>query len=175
MHRPHLFLFATLLGLAGCGSASMTTTVLPPHRLERPICPDAVLVHDSPAEMPGGGRVIARIRLAGRVAGASYTKWRRRLQGEAARLGANRVLAAEVTTPGMLEMLALGTVAGAKRSERDKQFNDAATDPRLAARSTPPPPVDESYLGKGLAYAVFIAEDTLRTNLECQATLTEGP
>lgn len=170
MRRPaHTLLGLAVLGSTGCGHTMLNTTILPPHRLERPICPEAVLVHDSPTEMPGGGRMLARLRLTGGSMGVTDRKIRRRLQAEAAKLGANRVLATEVTTPGTLEALAMTMVAGAKDGERDKQFKDAAANPQTAARSTIAPPTDQSFYGRGLAYAIYIPEDTLRTNLECPA------
>ena len=83
----------------GCASTTVTTTVLPPHRLYAPVCPTAVLVHENPGEIPPGGIVLARIRVEGGDMTTTSDKLRRRLREEAAKLGANRVLASEVTTP----------------------------------------------------------------------------
>ena len=66
--------------LAGCaGGAQLSTYVLPPYRLEAPVCPAMVLVHDAPDEMPPGGRLIARIRIAGSGARRTSAKLRKRL------------------------------------------------------------------------------------------------
>ncbi len=49
----------------GCASTTVTTTVLPPQRLEDPICPTAVIIADNPADIPPGGRILARLRVEG--------------------------------------------------------------------------------------------------------------
>ncbi len=95
-------------------------------------------------------------------------KLRRRLQQEAARLGANRVLAVEVTTPGTLAALGM-TAATAIRPApgTPDPRNDQATQPNRATSASAPVPTDPSFYGRGVAYAIFVPDDTLRTNLEC--------
>jgi hypothetical protein len=46
---------------------------------------------------------------------------------------------------------------------------EAATEPNRSGQATAPVPTDPSFYGRGLAYAIFVPEDTLRTNLECPA------
>lgn len=60
----HLPFVAAVL-LTGCGTTTVITTVLPPHRLQAPICPQAVILHDTPGEIPPGGRLLARLRVEG--------------------------------------------------------------------------------------------------------------
>lgn len=153
--------------LLGCGSTNVTTTVLPPHRLYDPICPSAVLVHEAPGEVPPGGRLIARIRVEGGGLGLTNEKIRQRLREEAAKLGANRVLAAEITTPSTLAALGMTAALSINTQDRDAQRMEAATEPNRAGQSTAPVPTDPSFYGKGLAYAIFVPDDTVRTKLEC--------
>lgn len=145
----------------------VTTTVLPPHRIERPICPLAVIVHDQPGEIPAGGRVVAQLRVQGQSMGVTGEKIRRRLREAAAKLGANRVLATEVTTPSTLAALGMTLAQGWQADDRDALRSEALIDPRRSAQVTVPPPADPSFYGRGLAYAIFVPGDTLRTNLEC--------
>ena len=158
-----------ILLLLGCASTTVTTTVLPPHRLQDPICPTAVIVHEAPGEVPPGGRVLARIRVEGGGLGLTDGKIRKRLREEAAKLGANRVLAAEVTTPSMLAALGMTAATSINTQDRDVQRMETATQPNRAGEATAPVPTDPSFYGRGLAYAIFVPEDTLRTNLECPA------
>jgi len=152
----------------GCSSATLTTTILPPHRLEDPVCPRAVSVHDDPNDVPPGGRLIAQIRVQGGNASLNSEKIRRRLREKAATLGANRVLAVETTTPSTLAILGMGLVQGwGSQPERDRIRNEALTDQQRTTAATAPVPTDQSFYGRGLAYAIFIPYDTLRTNLEC--------
>lgn len=155
--------------LLGCGTTNVVTTVLPPHRLEKPICPLAVILHDTPGEVPPGGRILARLRLEGGGLGLTNDKIRRRLQEEAAKLGANRVLATEVTTPSTLAALGMTAVTSINTQDRDRIQIEAAANPNRVGQATAAIPTDPSFYGKGLAYAIFIAEDTLRTNIECPA------
>jgi hypothetical protein len=169
---PALARLALLVAVAatGCSSATLNTTVLPPHRLEDPICPLAVIVHEDPSDVPPGGRLIAQIRVQGGNAKLSSEKMRRRLRGEAAALGANRVLAVEFTTPSTLATLGMGLVQGwGSQQERDRIRNESLTDQQRTAAATAPVPTDQSFYGRGLAYAIFLPYDTLRTNLECAA------
>lgn len=165
------FLRAVLTGplvlVLGCSSATVTTTVLPPHRLADPICPAAVIVHESPGEVPLGGRILAKIRVEGGGLGLTDEKIRRRLREEAAKLGANRVLAAEVTTPSTLAALGMTAATSFNALDRDRQRLEAATEPNRAGESNTPVPTDPSFYGRGIAYAIFVPDDTLRTNLEC--------
>jgi hypothetical protein len=156
-----------LAALLGCSTATVTTTVLPPHRLADPICPTAVIVHDAPGEIPPGGRVLAKIRVEGGGLGLTDEKIRRRLREEAAKLGANRVLAAEVTTPSTLAALGMTAVTSVSAYDRDRQRLEAASEPNRAGESNAPVPTDPSFYGRGIAYAIFVPDDTLRTNLEC--------
>lgn len=156
-----------LLTLVGCASTTVTTTVLPPHRLQDPICPTAVIVHQSPNEVPPGGRLLARIRVEGGGIGLTDDKIRRRLQQEAAKLGANRVLASEVTTPSTLASLGMTAITSFNTQDRDRQQLEAASTPNRAGETTAQVPTDPDFYGKGLAYAIFVPDDTLRTNLEC--------
>jgi len=154
--------------VSGCSSATLTTTILPPHRLEDPVCPLAVIVHEDPNDVPPGGRLIAQIRVQGGNANLNSEKMRRRLREKAAALGANRVLAVEFTTPGTLAVLGMGLVQGwGSQQERDRIRNEALTDQQRTTATTAPVPTDQSFYGRGLAYAIFIPYDTLRTNLEC--------
>ena len=167
---PALAGLAIALSVAaiGCSSATLTTTVLPPHRLEEPICPLAVIVHEDPNDVPPGGRLIAQIRVQGGNANLNSEKMRRRLREKAATLGANRVLAVEFTTPSTLATLGMGLVQGyGSQQERDRVRNDALTDQQRTTAATAPVPTDQRFYGRGLAYAIFIPYDTLRTNLEC--------
>lgn len=155
------------LGAAGCGSTTVTTTVLPPHRLEAPICPVAVIVHDAPNEVPPGGRILARIRVEGGGIGLSNEKIRKKLREEAAKLGANRVLATEVTTPSTLAALGMTAVTSINTQDRDRIQAEAMSNQQTSTEATRPVPTDPSFYGKGLAFAIFVPDDTLRTNLEC--------
>lgn len=166
---------AVLLSLVGCASTTVTTTVLPPHRLEDPICPAAVIVHDSPNQVPPGGRLIARIRVEKGSIGLSDDKIRHRLQQEAAKLGANRVLATEITTPSTLAALGMTAATSINTQDRDRQQMEAATQPNRAGQANAPVPTDPTFYGKGLAYAIFIPDDTLRTNIECPRGATPAP
>lgn len=157
-----------LLGGLGCASKpAITTTVLPPHRLEAPVCPSAVLVHDSPTEMPPGGRLLARFRIAGAGTRRTSESLRRRLRVEAAKLGATRVLAAEMTTPSMLESFAYHLADGVPMDERVRLRREALAKPETAERAPGLAPGDPSFYGRGLAYAIFLPDDTLRIPLEC--------
>jgi len=169
MSRPVGLFFPVALGLAilACGSITLTTTILPPHRLADPICPLAVIIAESPNEIPPGGRMIARLRVEGGGAGVTSEKIRKRLREEAAKLGANRVLAVEVTTPSTLSALGMSLVSAWNADQRDKLRNEDLTDQQQTTVTTQPVPTDPSFYGRGLAYAIFIPEDTLRTNLEC--------
>lgn len=156
-----------LLFLAGCATTTVTTTVLPPHRLQDPVCPQAVIIHDTPNEVPPGGRLLARIRVEKGSMGLSTDKIRRRLQEEAAKLGANRVLATEITTPSTLAALGMTAATSINTQDRDQQRMEAAAQPNRAGEATAIVPTDPTFYGKGLAYAIFIPDDTLRTNIEC--------
>lgn len=160
------YLLSAPATLAACASTTVTTTVLPPHRLQDPICPAAVIVHDSPNEVPPGGRLLARIRVEKGSIGLSDGKIRRRLQQEAAKLGANRVLATEITTPSTLAALGM-TMATSISTQDRSRIQESATTPNRAGEATTSVPTDPTFYGKGLAYAIFLPEDTLRTNLEC--------
>ncbi len=155
--------------LAGCaGGPQLTTYILPPHRLEAPVCPAMVLVHDTPDEMPPGGRLIARIRIAGAGTRRTSTKLRKRLQFEAAKLGATRVLAAEMTTPSMLQQIAYKMAEGVPMDERVRQRQDALAKPEQTETRLPTVlPTDPSFYGRGLAYAIYLPDDSLRIPLEC--------
>jgi len=166
LHRR--LLAAAVLGLGGCATTTVTT-VLPPHRLENPICPSAVIVHDQPGDVPPGGRVLARLRVEGGSMAVTGEKIRRRLQREAAKLGANRVLATEITTPGTLAALSMTLATSINASQRDQLQSEALTDQNQTTRANVPPPTDPDFYGRGLAYAIFVPDDTLRTNLECPA------
>jgi hypothetical protein len=108
------------------------------------------------------------MRVEGGNAGVSSEKVRRRLREEAARLGANRVLAVEITTPSTLAALGMTLIQSwGPQPDRDKIRNDALTDQQRTTAATAPVPTDPSFYGHGLAYAIFIPYDTLRTNLEC--------
>ena len=155
------------VSILGCATTTVTTTVLPPHRLENPICPLAVIVHDSPGEVPPGGRILARLRVEGGSIGVTSDKIRRRLREEAAKLGANRVLATEVTTPSTLAALGMTMATSINAQERDRMQAEALTNQQRTTEATRPVPTDPSFYGRGLAYAIFIPEDTLHTNLEC--------
>lgn len=152
----------------GCAGVNLSTTVLPPHRLERPVCPTAVLVADRPEDLPPGGRLLAQFRVSGGDLSTTSGKLRRRLQEAAGALGANRVLAAQVTTPGTLAALGMtaATVFGPAPGTPDPR-NDQATHQNQATSASAPIPTDPSFYGRGLAYAIFIPDDTLRTRLEC--------
>ncbi len=168
MHRLTISaIVIAALSTVGCGTTTVTTTVLPPHRLENPICPVAVIVHDSPGEVPPGGRILARIRVEGGGIGLSDDKIRKRLREEAAKIGANRVLATEVTTPSTLAALGMTAVTSINTTERDRVQAEAMSNQQTSTEATRPVPTDPSFYGKGLAYAIFIPDDTLRTNLEC--------
>ena len=65
MRHPVLPLVCLMPLATECASVSVTTTVLPPHRLERPVCASAVLVADRPEDVPAGGRLLARLRVSG--------------------------------------------------------------------------------------------------------------
>jgi hypothetical protein len=156
-----------LLALPACASLQVTTTVLPPHRLETPICPSAVLIAESPGELPPGGRVLARLRVEGGDASTTSDKIRRRLQVEAAKLGANRLLASEITTPGMLAALGMTVATSINTNQRTEQAQDAVTHPNQTPQAEQPVPTDPSFYGRGLAYAIFVPDDTVRTKLEC--------
>jgi hypothetical protein len=158
--------FAPLVLILGCASTAVTTTVLPPHRLQDPICATAVIIHEAPGEVPPGGRLLAKIRVEGGGLGLTDEKIRKRLRQEAAKLGANRVLAAEVTTPSTLAALGMTAVTSINAQDRDVQRLEAATEPNQAGEATAPVPTDPSFYGRGIAYAIFVPEDTLRTNLE---------
>lgn len=153
--------------LSACATTTVTTTVLPPHRIEDPICPAAVLVHESPNEVPPGGRLLARIRVEKGSIGLSDEKIRRRLQDEAAKLGANRVLATDITTPSTLAALGMTVATSINTQDRDRLQAEAGQTPNRAGETTASVPTDPNFYGKGLAYAIFVPEDTLRTNLEC--------
>jgi hypothetical protein len=168
------FNLGPVLAIAGCASTTVTTTVLPPHRLQDPICPTAVIIHEAPGEVPPGGRVLAQIRVEGGGLGLTNEKIRKRLQEEAAKLGANRVLAAEVTTPSTLAALGMTLATSINTQDRDVQRLEAATEPNHAGEATAPVPTDPSFYGRGLAYAIFVPDDTLRTNLECPRTSPAG-
>ena len=164
---PKLTLPILLTAALGCASTTVTTTVLPPHRLYAPVCPMAVLVHDTPGEVPAGGVVLARIRVEGGSAATTNEGLRRRLREEAAKLGANRVLASEVTTPGTLAALGMTVAQSYNPQQRDQVQSEAMTDQNQATRAAAPPPTDPSFYGRGLAYAIYVPDDTLRTQLEC--------
>ncbi|HSC70446.1 MAG TPA: hypothetical protein VLH58_03785 [Candidatus Methylomirabilis sp.] len=115
---------------------------------------------------------MARIRVEGGGLGLTDDKIRKRLREEAAKLGANRVLAAEVTTPSTLAALGMTAVTSINTQDRDAQRMDAATQPNRSGEATAPVPTDPSFYGRGLAYAIFVPEDTLRTKLECPAAGT---
>lgn len=155
------------LGATGCGTTTVTTTVLPPHRLEAPICPVAVILHDAPNEVPPGGRILARLRVEGGGLGLTDEKIRRKLREEAAKLGANRVLATEVTTPSTLAALGMTAATSINTADRDRVQAEAMSNQQTSTEATKPIPTDPSFYGKGLAFAIFIPDDTLRTNLEC--------
>jgi hypothetical protein len=157
------------LTTVACGTTTVTTTVLPPHRLQDPICPQAVIVHDAPGEVPPGGRLLARLRVEGGGLGLTDDKIRKRLQVEAAKLGANRVLATEITTPSTLAALGMTAVTSINTQDRDRIQMEAAAEPNRAGQTTATIPTDPSFYGKGIAYAIFVPDDTLRTNLECPA------
>ena len=165
---PQIFI-ASIAAAAtlGCATTTVTTTVLPPHRLENPICPLAVIVLDSPGEVPPGGRILARLRVEGGSMGVTSDKIRKRLREEAAKLGANLVLATEVTTPSTLAALGMTMATSINAQDRDRLRAEALTDQQRATEATRPVPTDPSFYGRGLAYAIFVPEDTLRTNLEC--------
>jgi hypothetical protein len=165
---PQIFI-ASIAAAAtlGCATTTVTTTVLPPHRLENPICPLAVIVLDSPGEVPPGGRILARLRVEGGSMGVTSDKIRKRLREEAAKLGANLVLATEVTTPSTLAALGMTMATSINSQDRDRLRAEALTDQQRATEATRPVPTDPSFYGRGLAYAIFVPEDTLRTNLEC--------
>jgi len=157
-----------LAGLtSGCASTTVNTVVLPPHRLEQPICPNAVIIHDVPGDVPRGGRVLAQLRVEGGGLGVTDEKIRQHLREAAAKLGANRVFAAEVTTPSTLAALGMTLATSWNAQERDQQRVEALADPNHNPDASAPPPTDPSFYGKGLAYAIFVPDDTLRTNLEC--------
>lgn len=162
----HLPFVAAVL-LTGCGTTTVITTVLPPHRLQAPICPQAVILHDTPGEIPPGGRLLARLRVEGGGLGLTNDKIRRRLQEEAAKLGANRVLATEITTPSTLAALGMAAASSINTEDRARIQMEAAADPNSRGHATATVPTDPSFYGKGLAYAIFVPDDTLRTNLEC--------
>lgn len=161
--------FCALLTLAlpGCASLEVTTTVLPPHRLEAPVCPSAVIIADSPGELPPGGRVLARLRVEGGDASTTSEKIRRRLQIEAAKLGANRLLASEITTPGTLAALGMTVATSINSQQRTDAQTDAVQHPNQSPQAEAAIPTDPSFFGRGLAYAIFIPDDTVRTKLEC--------
>ena len=166
--RSHLPVSLAVAGLlCGCAGTTVTTTVLPPHRLEDPICPSAVIVNDDPTNVPPGGRLLARLRVEGGGMRVTNEKIRRRLQEAAARLGANRVLAVEVTTPGTLEALGMTLAQGYEGRERERIRNDAMTNQQQTTQATAPVPTDPGFYGRGLAYAIFVPIDTIRTNMEC--------
>ena len=167
MLRRYPFPALGALLTAACASTEVTTLVLPPHRLETPICPSAVIVHDAPGEVPPGGRLLAQIRVQGGGIGLTDEKIRKRLQVEAAKLGANRVLGAEVTTPSTLAALGMTVATSFNTSDRDRQRMEAATEPNRAGESNTPVPTDPSFYGRGRAFAIFVPDDTLRTKLEC--------
>ena len=151
----------------GCASTTVTTTVLPPHRLEQPICPSAVIIHDSPGDVPPGGHIVARLRVQGGEMGLGDEDIRRKLREAAAKLGANRIFATEVTTPSTLAALGMTLVQGLNVQQRDQVRAEALADPNHSTQASVPPATDPDFYGKGLAYAIFVPEDTLRTNLEC--------
>jgi hypothetical protein len=157
----------SVLAALGCASTTVTTTVLPPHRLENPVCPLAVIIADNPADVPPGGRVIAQLRLEGGDIRTTGEKIRRRLREEAAKLGANRLLATEITTPGTLAALGMTLATSYNGQVRSDDQNEAATHQNQATQASNPPPTDPNFYGKGLAYAIFVPDDTLRTKLEC--------
>jgi hypothetical protein len=169
MPRLQRFALPPLIMFGGfaCASTTVTTTVLPPHRLETPICPLAVIVHDAPGEVPPGGRVLARLRVEGGSIGVTNEKIRRKLREEAAKLGANRVLATEITTPSTLAALGMTMATSINAQDRDRIQAEAATDQQRSTDATRPVPTDPGFYGRGIAYAIFIPDDTLRTNLEC--------
>ncbi len=168
MRLYHRLLTPTLAVAAlGCASTVVTTTVLPPHRLENPICPLAVLIADAPGEIPQGGRILAQLRVEGGDFSTTSDKIRRRLREEAAKLGANRVLAMEVTTPGTFAALGMTVISGINAQERTDAQTDAMTHQNQATQAAAPIPTDPSFYGRGLAYAIFVPDDTIRTKLEC--------
>ncbi len=168
MRRPfRLSLLLCLQLVAGCASTSVITTMLPPQRLERPICTTAVIIHDQPGDVPRGGRVVAQLRLEGGGLGLTNEKIRRRLQEAAARVGANRVFATEVTTPSTLAALGMTLATSWNAREREMLQTEAMTNQNGSTEASVPPPTDPNFYGKGLAYAIFVPDDTLRTNMEC--------
>lgn len=52
-------------------------------------------------------------------------------------------------------------------SQRDQLEGEALTDQNETTRANEPPPTDPDFYGRGLAYAIFVSDDTLRTGLEC--------
>ena len=168
MRHPVLPLVCLMPLATGCASVSVTTTVLPPHRLERPVCASAALVPARPEDAPPGGRLLARLRVSGGDLSTTSDELRRRLQAEAGKLGANRVLAVAVTTPGTLAALGMTAATAFRPAPGSPDArNDQATNPNQATSSSAPVPTDPNYYGRGLAYAIFVPDDTLRTNLEC--------
>ncbi len=167
--RHAVQLLAGLIPLAAGGaSVNLTTTVLPPHRLEQPVCPTAVIVADRPEDIPPGGRLLARLRVSGGDFSTTSGKLRRRLQEEAGKLGANRVLAVELTTPGTLAALGMSAATAIRPAPGTPDpRNEQATHQNQATSASAPIPTDPSFYGRGLAYAIFIPDDTLRTHLEC--------
>lgn len=167
--RPGFVLLPPLsvLTLLGCASTTVTITVLPPHRLETPICPAAVLIAESPGEIPTGGRILARLRVEGGDFSTTGDKIRRRLRDEAAKLGANRILATEITTPGTLAALGMTVATSINAQQRAEAQNEAMSHQNQATQAAAPVPTDPSFYGRGLAYAIFVPDDTIRTQLEC--------
>lgn len=94
-------------------------------------------------------------------------KIRRKLREAAARLGANRILATEITTPGTLAALGMTVATSINAQDRTNAQADAMTHQNQATAAAAPIPADPSFYGRGLAYAIFVPEDTLRTKLEC--------
>ncbi len=164
---PSRLLPFLLLPVLGCASTTITTTVLPPHRLEEPTCASAVIIADSPGEIPPGGRILARLRVEGGDLSTTGAGIRRRLQEEAAKLGANRVLATDITTPSTLAALGMTAVTSFNPQRRTDVETDALAHPNQAPQAATPLPTDPSFYGRGLAYAIFVPDDTLRTHLEC--------
>ncbi len=161
------FRLLPILLTLGCASTTVTTTVLPPQRLEDPICPTAVIIADNPGEIPPGGRLLARLRVEGGDIRTTGDKIRRRLREEAAKLGATRVLATEITTPSTLAALGMTVATSLNSQQRSDAETDAATHQNQTTQASAPVPTDPDFYGRGLAYAIFVPDDTVRTKLEC--------
>lgn len=150
-----------------CASTTVTTTVLPPHRLEAPICPVAVIIAEGPGEVPPGGRILARLRVTGGDFSTTGDKIRRRLREKAAELGANWLLASEITTPSTLTALGMTVATSVNAQQRSEAQSEAMTHQNQTTQASAPTPTDPNFYGRGLAYAIFVPADTVRTQLEC--------